>query len=355
MTLSSGFLIIQTLIIITILTFATVSDLRTGKVTNRFLIVSLGLSFLVYAGYALLSGSLPWGESAPVYFYILNIILSFAASFGFFFADVWAPGDAKLFMVITLLYPNLLQAVPVGSIFPSLQIIVWMFSLGFGYVVINSAYQRWKQPKHISEKHVRSNVHFSWSQLVRMLMAYAVSLFMSIILSTYVANFYASNRTLCILVALLVCYALGQVNQKSQIFTAVAAFIGILLIQTSHKMILSFSPFAFIPVIIAVLIGVLSRGAQSSNYTEVTADQMHAGMILSLYTYARYPDHKILPPARIIERRLSRLNHEQAEAIATWARRKGEPILIVKTIPFAPFIAAGTILELTLGWLRLYR
>ena len=191
--------------------------------------------------------------------------------------------------------------------------------------------------------------------LLRMVTAFGFSMLINNLLSTWFSTFYESNRTLCILMIIWGCFLLGKQPQWVMITVAVLSGIGIMISPSTRVLLPSYSFGFVLSGCVALLMGVLTRTMRKSNYQEIAPGQLVAGMVLSAYTYTRFPNPTLLSQDRWVESRRSRLNQEQADAVRAWALRKKEPVLIVRMIPFAPFIAAGTVLELLLGWFRVYR
>jgi len=99
--------------------------------------------------------------------------------------------------------------------------------------------------------------------------------------------------------------------------------------------------------LVAVLIELLNRKMAHSNYREINGTEITAGMILSYGTILcmkKCIDPDL--PRTTTEDRRSRLSQAQAEAVQRWCKNAKRTAVIVETIPFAPFIAAATLLEI---------
>jgi Flp pilus assembly protein protease CpaA len=332
---------------------AAISDLKTGKVPNRLLLIALSMGGIVALLGGLIDGVWPWQENDVGWRFLSNIILAGVFAVGFFAADIWAPGDAKLFIAITLFYPPMLQTAPDGSIFPSLQIVVWMFLMGFLYLLVDYLFQGKKRQ---NTKYWKATFFKGTADiLMQMVTMYGFSMLANSMTSTLLPIFYESNQTLCALIIIGCCYLLGKQPKCVMITVAVLSVIGIAFYPSARMLLYSFSFGSVFPWCVAILVGVLTRTMRESNYRVIAPEQLVTGMVLSAYTCTRFPEQNLLPQTRWIESRRSKLNQGQVNAVKNWSLRKKEPILIVRMIPFAPFIAAGTILEMLLGWLRLYR
>ena len=186
--------------------------------------------------------------------------------------------------------------------------------------------------------------------------AYCFSLFVNILISSHIPAFYEANRALCLLGVICSSILLSKLAWWGKLIVSIAAAAGSALLILPHYRAISFSAQSLIPFAIAMLVGILTRLAQKNNYQEISPADLHAGMILSVFTACRFAKSKIPGlPSGTTETRRSRLNMQEAEAVRQWATKKKEHVVVVRMLPFAPFIAAGTILEMILGWFLLYR
>ncbi len=81
------------------------TDIKTGRVLNLYLLIVAGIGAIIYsiatATHQTDLTNLPrWG---------INLALSILLSIVFYLSDIWAPGDAKLFMLVVALYPILCE------------------------------------------------------------------------------------------------------------------------------------------------------------------------------------------------------------------------------------------------------
>ncbi len=75
------------------------TDIRSGRVKNKHLMIFLTawLIFVVSEYFILQSSSIPTFSLA------LNVLLAVIVSVIFYLADIWAPGDCKLYILISLI------------------------------------------------------------------------------------------------------------------------------------------------------------------------------------------------------------------------------------------------------------
>ena len=106
------------------------TDIRNGCVKNKHLIIALIIWLALVAGEAVFKSSLVI-STFPIF---LNVGLAFITALIFYLTDIWAPGDCKLYIVISLIFPINAYVVRNGNIFPALDFVVYAF--GLGYIVL---------------------------------------------------------------------------------------------------------------------------------------------------------------------------------------------------------------------------
>ncbi len=353
---SRASLIVQSLMLTVLCAVAASYDIRTGKVPNKLLRLALGMIGACIVINSIVSGSWPWKENDQGFRYLLNIIIGCAVSIGLYITDIWAPGDAKLFIVILLLYPPLLRTANENAIFPALQIIIWTFSIGYIYLLFDNVFMRKTEKAKDYEPRIKLSKAAVISMGLNIVTAYCFSFFANLASVSFIPVYYEANRALLALLVICGSILISKIEWWGKITVAIITAGGsYLLIFPLHQSI-TLSIHYILPFAVAVLVGVLTRMTKKNNYQEITPDALHPGVILSLFTIYRISSSRIPGlPQMTTETRKSKLNPQETEAVRLWALRNKESIIIVRMLPFAPFIAAGTILEIILGWFLLCR
>jgi Flp pilus assembly protein protease CpaA len=356
MTGSFGLQSIQAIFVVFLCFRAAISDINTGKVPNKLLLMALAILSGTALVWGLVFNDWPWGKE-KIFMFLVNISFAIASSIGMYIADIWAPGDAKLFIAIVLIYPPLLWAGSDGAIFPALRIIVWMFSLGFIYLIVSDAFSGKKNSVTFENTLIKKD-GFSFSAFsqtfLRIATAYSVSLLTNALLGAVIPEFYTDNLTLCVLIIILGCIFIGKLPWWGELTIMILAAVSIYFYKPAWLQIRTFSAQSISSIIIALLIGAITQMARRNNYRRISPGDLKPGMILSVYSLCRTPQKEGFPLG-ITETRRSRLTAEQADMIREWAVQKHEELIIVKMVPFAPFIAVGTILEMAIGIYNLCR
>jgi len=352
--LNSTWLIYRCLLLAALCIGSFYTDIRHGKVYNIFLL-TIFIAYFLPQCFTLL----PWLEALPSYTYITNILLCFTTAIGLYVADIWAPGDSKMFIVVVLIFPHLLYASPYESIFKALQILIWSFSFGYLFLILDNFKKstRHKEADPLNKKpfpKMLSEYLFlkTFSPIIKsFILNFFLSAATTTILTLYIPQFYDANKSLCILSNILVCIWLNKRKAPLRI----AVFIISLLVFTIrffsyHNIV--FHVRMLLPVIIALISGMITRTVSQNNYTAINTSELKPGMILSYYTLNEIKKTKLIfknMPEATTESRKSRLSTENIDALKQWGNKTQKPILIVNILPFAPFIALGTLFEMVLG------
>ncbi len=118
---------------------ASVSDIATGKVRNKDILVFLALGFLYYAAFT----AKGIATVDPDTFTVLklagaNLLIAFAVSFGVRSAGVWPAGDAKTYVVANLLIPMSCYGHIYFKYFPGFTLLLNVFMAGVLYIIYKS-------------------------------------------------------------------------------------------------------------------------------------------------------------------------------------------------------------------------
>ena len=115
---------------------AAYGDIRFGKISNKLIIAGLGAGLIL-----LLASVLVGGLSADIFWQaLLNAAVALALGYAFWYFDLWAAGDAKLFFVLALLLPFKFYWRSYLPVFPSLVILVNAFIPLLLFVFLQSVF-----------------------------------------------------------------------------------------------------------------------------------------------------------------------------------------------------------------------
>lgn len=345
MNISRFFLFFQSIILVFFCGVATYTDIKTGKVSNKLQLITVVIVGTIILIKTIILKEWPWDGTNQGIYYFTNLALCFVISIGLYVSDIWAPGDSKMFITIVLLYPTALQNSRPGMVFPSLHIIIWAFSIGYFYLIIKDI------RVSLDKVHNREGSPNSiYSTMISIALNYCVSLSISFFLNSFFPDFFIANRELCLLFIIVLISITSKQSILTRIIIAVICLISLFIFRHPYTALTFSATKLGIPFVISIVVSLLTRSAQNNNYVEIVPEDLKTGMILSRYTLCRFSNNTILSDFNSKnETRRSRLSDQEVKIVSEWALNKNENIVIVKMLPFAPFIAAGTIFEMLLS------
>lgn len=123
---------IQSIIAILLGIVATITDFKDKKIYNKNVLIAITASILSYFIFY------KQIETMYIKSYFVNLLISVVISFLFFYFKIWAAGDAKLFLALTIMIPFEIYEVPTTNVFPALYLLIMIFSTAFIYVVLET-------------------------------------------------------------------------------------------------------------------------------------------------------------------------------------------------------------------------
>ena len=112
--------------------FSAISDFKSQKIYNKYIVIGALMSSLAYIAFL---GQI---DKAYIGNFIINFIISCVVSFAFFYLKIWGAGDAKLFIAVIFMIPYELYEVRSNNYFPSMYLLICVFSVAFIYVLIET-------------------------------------------------------------------------------------------------------------------------------------------------------------------------------------------------------------------------
>ena len=309
------------------------TDIRFGYVSNRHLIMALVIWIILMLIEAIFLSS----PSVNILPRVLNAVLAFIAAIIFYLTDIWAPGDCKLYITVSLIFPVQAYAVQSGNIFPALNFIIYAFAAGYIALLAlfiirlakGNAAMSDLRPKRINIISVIANL--------------GIIALINILFELYSPEFFYSNQILCVLSAIaLIC----MIYNKFDKIRKIVGLIGLLflIVCSSWQNILMSLVNGLIA---AFIIEFINNNANINKYREIVKDDVRPGMILSYSTILAM--QKCIDPELphiTTENRRSRITERQAEAVRNWCKNAKSNVIIVEMMPFAPFIALSVLIQI---------
>lgn len=326
-----------------------ITDIRYGRVKNKHLIYALACLVCTFVIDCLIHKSI----SIDILSVALNMVLSIAVTVLLYIKDIWAPGDGKLFLLISLTYPRLLSPCLAGNIFPALDIVIYSFAIGYVALLVSALARR--DDTNSKDISVTTLKNLSWTRIVNVIANIGLVSIIDTGLQYLSPEFLESNRSLCTLSMIAVVYL---ANKKIPIVRQVVGFIGLCAFISITYMNGIWSSMIMTIVqstIISVFVEILNERIDKNSYRTITGAEIKPGMILShasIWDLQNCIDPAL--PHSTTETRRSRLTVTQADAVKLWCKNAKRNVTIVEMLPFAPCIAIATIIHL-IRFIAIYR
>jgi len=282
---------------------------------------------------------------------LINIILAIVTGILFYIYKVWAAGDTKIFTVMVMLLPYYLYHINRDIAFPAFLILGFTFSAALIYVFIESmvlfARELGSGKTKISSIIPKITIDgvFSW------VTAFLIIDTFDSLLMKYGNGFLANNTYLLTLCNIFIAIAVLPFLKSRIIMAVVSALIVILrvILFLSDQIAFTIITLSTIFIIVAVLL--VRNFADRYNYRTIPTNKVSEGMVLAFSTVAMFSVSSVKGLPKITDETTRfRLTSDEVESIKRWENSKygSHSIIIVRNIPFAPFIFIGTIIVLVL-------
>ena len=333
---------VQSIIALVLGIIASITDFKDKKIYNKNIIIASIISICTYIIF--------WKQIETEYIFnsIINFVITVIISFCFFYFKIWAAGDAKLFLAIILMIPYNVYESQIENVFPALNLLIIIFSVAFIYIVFETIYLWIKDDKKFEK--------FKISQMSKNeLIDYVISYFMGYFLITFINNmvytffeeFSINNAGLMLLCNMLLLMFVYRVIEK-RVKTVLVLIIGLIANLIYHCIFGFFIMTINIKMLLIVLIIILFRRiAEEYNYEEIKIENLKDRMILSYGSVLKFYGSRVKGlPQFTTENTDSRLTKEEVESIKRWSKTKkgSNEIVIVRHLPFAPFMLCGEII-----------
>jgi len=333
---------IQSIIAIVLGIISSVTDFKNKKIYNKNILVAIVVSIFVYL--------ILWRQIEVIYIrnYFMNLGISIVISFLFYYFKIWAAGDAKLFLAILVMIPYEVYEVETENVFPALYLLVIIFSIAFMYVFFETVYL-WIKDKEKCKK----IKELKWKKeeikdfIIKYFMGYFIIVFINNITLKFFTGFKISNAGLmliCNMLLLIFVYRMIRKEKQALIVTLIFIIANILYYIMFGVEVYPINS----KILILVLMIMLFRSiSEKYNYEEIKIEDLKPRMILSFGSVLNFYSSRIKGlPKSTTETTDSRLTEEEVESIKRWSKtKKGkETIIVVRHMPFAPYMLVGEIL-----------
>ncbi len=279
----------------------------------------------------------------------VNLIGMFCLSIILYAYNIWAAGDSKFMIAIFLAIPGRIYSIIPSGIMPGFKFLIIVFSISYIYVMIESLVIGIKQKDLFKATCFRLDIkHFIRSFLA---VINSINLLDYILVSVF-SNFFESNSTFLMLINFIVILTIVNFSKLlcSWMYIAISGTV-LFILMIIFKWQLNIISSNYWSYLFLVILIIIRRLSEKYNYKSIQTDEIKPGMILSYATVLNFSKSRIqgLPKSTFEDLR-SRITEQEVESIKKWQKSKycQNKIIIVRKIPFAIFMAIGTICFLLL-------
>lgn len=316
------------------------TDVRAGQIKNKYLLFWLAASVLLNSIYYICYAGAYLQATA------WNLVLSALVSVGFYAIHIWSAGDSKLIVVLLSLLPGRLCWAGAETVFPAAYLFLALFSIGYLYLVGEAIWLDFRSHTFRRPSLSRAAVCHTVREYLRV---WVILYAWNCILSTLFPVFMENN---VVLTSLLSYFLITILRERplyhAKAFLVVCAAVDLFFLVWTWNGIQPERILRTVQTLVLVLVMMWATWiAGKYVYQEIPTDQVKAGMILSRSTVVLLLPSKVKGlPKESFEDLRSRLSEEEAAAVRRWKTSKygRDTVLIVRKIPFAACIAAGTLL-----------
>lgn len=311
-------------------------DCKENRIPNKMIILFLIITVVLQSFYL--------ANVSRYYFglFVFCVVESFVISFGFYKMKIWAGGDTKLFVLMSMLVPGVVYKN--GGYESIIAIIIIVYSFSFVFIVFESIYLNLKQKDVLIEKkNAKRNylgLFFDW------LFCFSTIGLIQNCLIIFLNDFYFRFSVLIMFFKVIIILAVG--NGYSRVSYTIKSII-ILLHVVSICICLDrniFFRFGLKNIALVTIVFFIRLWVSRYNYQKINVEDLKKGMILSAGTVVGFINSNVKGlPMNINEDMSARLNDKEINSILKWSKtNKGrKEIVIVRRIPFAVFISLGFI------------
>lgn len=317
--------------------YVTITDLKSGLIENKVIIVTALTGIVVNIIY------FQYIDVGFFKIYLINLLSISILAILLYAFHFWAAGDSKMMICATMLFPARFYDYNQGGYIPGVIYIILIFLIALFYILAESFYLTIKKEKFYGNKPnniKKSSITFLKDYVISLLyMRSLTSVLQLINLEGYI-RYQLFIAFICLFVA--VCIHSYSFFRKWYSISIVL-ISNILFFVINKQTLTIYTAFSMMILLFVLLLRYFLNGY---NYKEINVSELRPGMILSAQTVIGFAPSKVkgLPDTTFEDMR-SRLTKDEVDSINRWKDSKygSEKIVIVKKLPFAVFIFLGMI------------
>lgn len=331
--LEAGLLAILSIMLINV----SVNDLRNGKISNKTILICLGAGMLCIVPYYI------FFATDCLLSYGINISVVILISVLLYAMGIWGAGDSKLLLAVIIIFPARLYCLG-SSIASGFLLISIIFIIAFFYVVIDTLYLGIKQRNLFK----RMRHSFDWKNYIKGVLFFflLLGLINTLLVITLPRNILLDRILMTAIHFVFILIGMRLEEIANWIVVSIMGIIWTVMLVIGWSKF-SFENINWVSYVIVIALLLFRLIADKYNYKAIPVSELKPGMILSADSVLEFSKSKVRGlPAYSREDLKSRLTIEEVESINRWSVSKygKKTITIVRKIPFALFIAIGTVI-----------
>lgn len=328
--------------VIFLCTYASISDIRTGIIKNKYLLIAsiIGLILDIVSWCVF--------EKNSFVIHLVNIAVVCIISVLMYVFRIWAGGDCKYTIAISLLLPFSLYPMFLGKWYVLVLFMAIAFVFSYFYLIADSIRCAIKSKKVVSGKKLRMGL---LSFLLKCVINLAYIVLIDNILLLLFPQLLSMYKYLTMLVNICVVLIISGVKCLSnKIIVSIIALTDIIIFSMLNLQMIN--RYMILNYLIACLTLIFKFFIDEYNYEVIKTKDVKKGTILSVSTILAFADSHVKGlPTSTTEDIRSRLSEDEAQSVHRWEKSKygSETVQIVRKMPFAIFLSIGAIVFLILG------
>lgn len=346
--------------------YSSLTDLKNNKIYNKMLLKAILFGGIIQVGNIIrliIMNRLNINNLAVL---MLSFLVGVIGSFLLYKNELWAAGDSKLFTVLLMMLP--IQYILDAKYFFTIDfnILLTIFCIAYIWIIFETIYLLFndinkgkfitilKENFSIEKRFLFLNYFKNFTS--RYLFIYFFILNLNNIMMNSFLEFYKYNRAIFMLLNIFaITKILNIIKDKKMLsistiilimYTGIDIYINKKVEKFSYA--INYTYLLLIIVVIAFrYLGTLY------NYKQVMVKDLKQGMILSFTTIVKFQNSRVKGLPKITyENTKSRLSEDEVDSIIRWSKSKyGQDfVIIVRHIPFAPFIFLGFLFQIVIKY-----
>lgn len=330
--------IIIIVLLIVICLFNSYTDIKTGLISNRILLIFGGAVVLLN-----LVNTFAFHDGGNLYYWC-SMAAAILLSLVLYLFDIWAGGDCKFFSIIVLSIPFTYSQIDGFGISSAFVVIVVTFLISYIFLIIDSVIKAGLETRTINRRDLVGKAGKQFKTYLKVY--FLVALLNYIMVQLFTA--FGMNQQYYLIITVLTIFCVMLVI-KTNILNSAWVVIALVSIDFAIGALTITTLFTKRTVVIwgaVILVALTKHFVDNYNYKTIPVKELKERMILTTESSILLSKLKGSRVKGISDESLaSRLSKEDVAVIQNVCNKNSiEEVVVVKKIPLAAFMAISTIL-----------